>query len=305
VRRAGTVFVVLLLWLAAPAYAPTQRRFSRGAGGRPAGAERALPATRRFAVPVLMYHRVADLTAREARSPLMRDLTVAPADFERQMRYLVENGFTLLLAREVEEAVREDLPLPEKAAAVTMDDGYHDNFEQAFPVLRRYRLPATLFLVTSTIGTARHLAWDEVALMHGEGVGYGSHTVSHRDLTLLSLPELDFELGESKRVLEERLIERITAVAYPAGQYNATVAARAQAAGYLAGWKKGGGPVQPGADLYLLPRVRVRGCTPWAEFCRAVWSGVYIERAAQRSSAVPLSQAICANNRFATLQTIV
>jgi peptidoglycan/xylan/chitin deacetylase (PgdA/CDA1 family) len=229
-----------------------------------------------FAVPVLMYHRICDLTPREARSPLLCDLTVAPADFARQMSYLVENGFTLLLAREVEEAVREGRPLPEKAVAVTMDDGYKDNFEQAFPILRRYGLPATIFLVTSTVGTARHLSWDDIAIMHQAQIGYGSHTVHHADLTLLPMEQLDFELRESRRVLEEALVERITAVAYPAGKYNRTVAARAEAAGYLAGWKKGGGPVQPGDDCFLLPRVRVRGCTTMEEFQRAVWSGVYV-----------------------------
>jgi peptidoglycan/xylan/chitin deacetylase (PgdA/CDA1 family) len=231
--------------------------------------------TRQFAVPVLMYHRITNLTATEARRPLLRDLTVSPAAFEQQLRYLVEHGFTLLLAREVEEAVRQGLALPEKAVAVTLDDGYRDNFERAFPILRRFGLPATIYLVTGAVGTPNHLSWEEVAIMHREQVGYGSHSVRHPDLTLLSLPELDRELRESKRVLEERLVERISAVAYPAGRYNQRVAARARAAGYLAGWKKGGGPVQPGDDPFLLPRVRVRGRTTLGDFRRKVWSGVY------------------------------
>lgn len=115
--------------------------------------------------------------------------------------------------------------------------------------------------------------------MQRERVGYGSHTVSHPDLTLLPLAQLDHELRESRRVLEERLIERVTAVAYPAGRYNRRVAARAEAAGYLAGWKKGGGPVQPGQDLYLLPRIRVRGCTTLDQFARKVSSGLSVRQA--------------------------
>ncbi len=233
------------------------------------------PMTAQFAVPVLMYHRISDLTEREARSPLMRDLTVSPRDFEAQIRYLVANGFTFLFARDVEQAVREHRPLPEKAVALTMDDGYRDNFEQAFPILRKYNVPATLFLVTSTVDTAGHVTWDEVRYMQPQGVGYGSHTVTHADLTTLPLARLDYELCESKRVLEGKLLERITAVAYPAGKYNQTVAARAEAAGYLAGWKKGGGPVQPGQDRFLLPRVRVHGRTTMKDFKRKVWSGVY------------------------------
>ena len=234
------------------------------------------PMTAEFAVPVLMYHRISDLTPQEARSPLMRDLTVAPRDFEQQVKYLVEHGFTFLRTRDIEAALRAHAPLPEKAVALTMDDGYKDNFEQAFPILRRYGVPATIFLVTNTVNTPGHLSWDEVHAMQRVQMGYGSHTVHHYDLTDLPPAQLDFELRESKRVLETRLAEPITGLAYPSGQYNPLVAARTEAAGYRAGWKKGGGPVQPGQNLFLLPRVRVRGDTTIDEFKQAVWSGMYV-----------------------------
>jgi peptidoglycan/xylan/chitin deacetylase (PgdA/CDA1 family) len=235
-----------------------------------------MPTTTRFAVPVLMYHRISDLTEKEARSPLMKDLTVSPAAFEQQVRYLIDNGFTPLLAREVEDAVIARRRLPEKAVAITMDDGYKDNFDHAFPILRKYRVPATIFLVTNTVDTAGHLSWDDVALMHRREVGYGSHTVHHYDLPDLSILEMDFELRESRRMLESRLVETITSVAYPSGRYNQTVVERARAAGYLAGWKKGGGPVQPGADAFLLPRVRVNGTSSMTDFQRKVWSGANV-----------------------------
>ena len=208
----------------------------------------------------------------------MRDLTVTPKDFEAQIKYLVDKGFTFLLARDVERAVREKRALPQKAVAITLDDGYKDNFDHAFPILRRYNVPATIFLVTNTVGTAEHLSWDDVLVMHKEQVGYGSHTVHHFDLTTLPLPQLDTELSESKRILEDRLFERITAVAYPAGQYNRLVAERTQAAGYLAGWKKGGGPVRPGDEPFLLPRLRVHGRTQQKDFERKVWSGIWVQR---------------------------
>jgi len=227
-----------------------------------------------FAVPVLMYHRIADLTPAEARNPLMRDLTVSPAHFEKQVKYLVDNGFTCLLASEVEDAVRNGKQLPEKAVAITMDDGYRDNFDCAFPILTRYNVPATIFIVTGTVGATGHLSWDNIHEMRPHPVGYGSHTVTHADLTSLSADKLDYELRESKRVIESRLFERITAVAYPSGQYNRAVTQKAEEIGYLAGWKKGGGPVQPRTDPFLLPRVRVNGYATLDDFKRKVWSGV-------------------------------
>lgn len=282
----GVVVGIVLFWREAPrAIAPYGPRKSAstdptktGGGTTPVPTLPSVPVTDRYAVPVLMYHRIADLTPSEARSPLMRDLTVSPANFEKQVQYLAENGFTFLLAREVEEAERNHTRLPEKAVAITMDDGYKDNFEQAFPILRKYKARATIFLVTATVNTIGHLSWDDCQIMHRERVGYGSHTVHHYELTSLTVPEMDYELRQSKQTLEDRLFDRITAVAYPSGKYNRTVADRAQAAGYLAGWKKGGGPVQPGMDNYLLPRVRVNGDNTMADFKRIVWSGVSVIR---------------------------
>ena len=243
-----------------------------------------------FAVPVLMYHRVNTLTSREERSPLMRDLTVSPSDFEEQIRTLKEQGFTFLLASQVEDAVRNHKPLPVKAVAITLDDGYKDNFDVALPILRKYDVPATVFVVTDSMGKPERLSWANVTLMHGEGVGFGSHTVHHYDLTTLKETDLDFELRESKRVLEVRLQEPVDDIAYPSGQYNDAVMARAQVAGYLAGWKKGGGPVRPGDQPLMLPRVRVHGKTDMADFKRKVMSGVYVlamerERRAKKPAA--------------------
>ena len=225
-----------------------------------------------------MYHRISNLTPKEAKSPLMRDLTVSPAHFEEQVKYLTENGFTCMLASDVDQAVRECKPLPERAVAITMDDGYRDNFDCAFPILKKYNVPATIFLVTSTVDTDGHLTWANVHEMRPHPVGYGSHTVRHLDLTSLPPDQLDYELRESKRVLEGRLLERITAVAYPSGAYNANVTKKARDVGYLAGWKKGGGPVQPGDDPFLLPRVRVNGYATMDDFKRKVWSGVEARR---------------------------
>jgi peptidoglycan/xylan/chitin deacetylase (PgdA/CDA1 family) len=236
------------------------------------------PVTSAFAIPVLMYHRIDDLSAREQQSPLMRDLTVSPGAFEDQIKYLAENGFTFLLATDVERALREGKPLPERAIAITMDDGYKDNFEKAFPILEKYHACATIFMVTNNFDKPERLSWNDVLAMRDGGVGYGSHTVSHADLTTLPTDRLDYELVESKRILEKGLGAPIDDIAYPSGEYNDIVIERTKAAGYLAGWKKGGGPVQPGAEAFMLPRVRVRGVTDLADFRKKVWSGYWAMR---------------------------
>jgi len=132
-----------------------------------------------------------------------------------------------------------------KAVALTLDDGYDDNFTQAFPILRRHGLDGTLFLVSGTVGTPGHVTWDDARQMLAQQMEFGSHTVHHFDLTTLATPDLDFELAQSKEDLERELSVTVEQIAYPSGQYNTRVKERARRAGYEAGWKKGGGWVTP------------------------------------------------------------
>lgn len=231
-----------------------------------------------FAVPVLMYHRVCPLTDAEARSPLTRDLTVLPEDFEAQVKHLSENGFTMLSVYDVQKALLEGGTLPEKSVALTFDDGYRDNFEHAFPILRKYGASATIFLVKNTVDGPRHLTWPMIHAMRPHRVEYGSHTVSHADLPSLDDARLDHELVESRRFLEAGLEGRVTSLAYPAGRFDDRVVDHVRRAGYLSAWKKGGGPVRPGDDPLRLPRVRVHGQTSQRDFERKVWSGFWTMR---------------------------
>jgi peptidoglycan/xylan/chitin deacetylase (PgdA/CDA1 family) len=234
--------------------------------------------TRNFAVPVLMYHRICELTSREEKSPLMRDLTVSPADFEAQLRYLKDNDFTFLHATEVADALRDGKALPEKAVAITMDDGYRDNFTDALPLLKKYGAKATVFMVTNNFDKPDRLSWLNVLEMNRAKVEFESHTVSHPDLRKVGDKQLWDELVRSKQILEVGLSEPVTSLAYPAGEFDDRVVAMTEQAGYLSAWKKGGGPVRPenGASPLLLPRIRVHGRTDLEKFRSRVMSGVYL-----------------------------
>lgn len=277
----GTITVVVLIVLASLLMRVRPSHHPRAVAPRSSAASLGAPLTSNFAVPVLMYHRICDLTPSEARSPLMRDLTVPPAAFDEQVRYLAENHFAILSVTDLETALLGQRPLPERAVAITMDDGYADNFECALPILRRYSASATIFLVTAAVGSANHLTWNQVLTMTRRDVAFESHTVHHYDLTTLPANQLMFELQNSKQVIEEALGSPVTQVAYPSGMYNDAIVAAAQATGYHAGWKKGGGPVTPADDPYLLPRVRVHGRTTMEDFKRKVWSGIYAIRQRQ------------------------
>ncbi len=226
--------------------------------------------TRQFSVPVLMYHRIEALDPRKPDSRHLRGLTVSPEAFRRQMEYLVDEGYSVIPLDDVEDALRHGGPLPRHAVAITFDDGYDGVFGHAFPILRRYDLPATVFVVTSAVGKPNHVTWSELRLMKRHGIDCSSHTVHHPDLTTLSLARIDRELRESRAQIKEKTGESVDSLAYPGSRYDAEVVRGMRESKYLIGWRDHGGPVHPTTRLYYLPRVRVDGRASFAEFTRLV-----------------------------------
>ena len=175
-----------------------------------------------------MYHRVNDALAASG-------LNVHVRKFEEQMRYLKHNAdvvaFKSLLYG---PAVpwRHDGP----AVVVTFDDGYRDNYLNAFPLLRLLGLPATVFLITSFIGTTikrpryRHLpepdmlSWEEVEAMSWGGIDFGPHSVSHQHLPLMQRNDQLYEIQNSIDDLERfRRVNVCPGVfCYPYGEYDET-----------------------------------------------------------------------------------
>jgi peptidoglycan/xylan/chitin deacetylase (PgdA/CDA1 family) len=106
---------------------------------------------------------------------------------------------------------------------LTFDDGYKDFLTQAFPILNKYGFSATVFLPTSFIDSAGkpglkgkdHLSWDGVRELREGGIAFGSHTVSHRQLRILSRAEIEYEIKKSKEVIEKDLGQNVESFCYP------------------------------------------------------------------------------------------
>jgi peptidoglycan/xylan/chitin deacetylase (PgdA/CDA1 family) len=172
-------------------------------------------------IVVLMYHSVADND---------EFFTVKPSEFERQMKFLKENNFEVI---DLEELMNLDFESAKNKVILTFDDGYEDNFLNAFPVLKKYNFRATIFINTDLMGkeiTARKgtkmkiLSEFQIKEMAKSGIiKFGSHGHRHLKLSKLSEAEIERELKISKEILEKITGQKIISFAYPYGDYDERV----------------------------------------------------------------------------------
>ncbi len=110
-------------------------------------------------VRILLYHRVLDLNEKKRDLHSLPGIIVSVKMFDQQMKYLSKNYNVISLEKFV-HSLKDNLPLPQKGVVITFDDGWKDNYSFAFPILKKYRLPATIFLSSGYIGTHKTF-WPE------------------------------------------------------------------------------------------------------------------------------------------------
>jgi peptidoglycan/xylan/chitin deacetylase (PgdA/CDA1 family) len=184
-------------------------------------------------------------------------LTVSPQTFEQQMKFLRQLRYSVLTLDEAVDAIR-NRKYPARSVVITFDDGYKDNFTYAFPVLKKYRIPAAVFLIYAKVGTPGYLTWDEVRQMQDSGlVVFCSHTLTHKVLTLIPQEEAAKEISESKKLLADKLGRPVEYLAYPVGAYDGFDRKRAMAAGYKAAFCTNPRGKVPDSDLFAIKRMRI------------------------------------------------
>jgi peptidoglycan/xylan/chitin deacetylase (PgdA/CDA1 family) len=216
---------------------------------------------REIVVPILMYHRIG--VPSPGAPSMTRRLTVHPADFARQMRWLKRNGYRTVTQRELFEALFRGRRLGRKPIVITFDDGYSDVLHRASPVLVRFGMRATAYVISgrTTNGDRVFLTWRQLHALERRGIEIGSHTVTHADLTSLSDREALRELVQSRRALERRLGHPVQWLAYPFGAYDGRTERLVRRAGYVLAVTTQYGVVQPARRPLALGRLRVLDST--------------------------------------------
>jgi peptidoglycan/xylan/chitin deacetylase (PgdA/CDA1 family) len=200
------------------------------------------------AVPILAYHQVGDID----------DLYSIPASqFEEQMTYLASNGYHTISLEDLFNFYDGQGKLPDKPVIITFDDGYEDNYLTALPILEKYNMSATVFIVPNLIATPDYLSWQQVTQMQRRHIEIGSHTMSHIAMDEISEEQQWREASESKRILEQHVGKPIRFFAYPFGQFTTTTEQILQAAGYQGACAGMPGLNDKTTDAYAMKRINV------------------------------------------------
>ena len=209
-------------------------------------------------VRILMYHSIDD-----DHSYLH---SVSPIAFEKQMQFLATK-YNVISLNQILEYFDGDRAWPDNPVVITFDDGLANVYTTAYPILKKYKLPATVFLVPDWITSGetrdakrRHMTWDQIREMSLNKISIGAHTISHRSLPTLTPAQVRSELLESKTRLEQQLCQPIRFFAYPFGAFrdiNSAIIQAVQESGYTCAVTSLSGTNRNSTNPYTLRRTEI------------------------------------------------
>lgn len=210
-------------------------------------------------VPILMYHYISEPPP--GSDAIRQDLSVTPAQFEAHLAYLRQAGYESITMKELAYALSGQTTLPPKPVIISFDDGYRDNYENAFPLLQRYGYTGIFFVFTQVIDTynVSYLTWEMVVEMHRAGMEFGSHSYRHSDLSGKDVDFLVYEILGSKEAIEARIQEPVRFFSYPSGRYDDLAVKVVESANFWGAVTTEWGIEQSFAGRFAMPRLRVRG----------------------------------------------
>ncbi|TWW13293.1 putative polysaccharide deacetylase YxkH [Dellaglioa algida] len=198
--------------------------------------------------PILMYHSIS----------VGNSLRIPESQFAHQMQWLQKNGYYTLTPAEAIEVFKTHKKPANKIVWITFDDGYKDNYEKAYPALKKYHKKATINYITNHFGHKNKLTMPQMNEMRQSGlVTIESHTVHHKELNQMTDAQQTAEFVDSKKWLNDKFHQQTSIICYPVGRFNDQTPKLAQAAGYKLGLTTLPGLANENQGLFTLHRVRI------------------------------------------------
>ncbi|MBI4975749.1 polysaccharide deacetylase family protein [Candidatus Peregrinibacteria bacterium] len=202
-------------------------------------------------IPILMYHYVRDVN--KTSDPLGWNLSISPADFEKQIKYLKDNGYT-----PVHLSTLNDGSVKGKSIVLSFDDGTEDFYTTAFPILKKYGFTASCAIIADSTARKNYMTAEQIKWLIGEGIEVLSHGYNHVNLDSVGSADLKKQTFGSKDFLEKTFGIHVDYFVYPAGKYNKNVIDSLKAAGYKMALTTNYGEANIGvSDNFELPRIRI------------------------------------------------
>ena len=221
-----------------------------------------------YYVPILGYHRVGPFKGDHVP-------TVSAEAFERQLHWIARWRYRVVGLEEIVRALEGAAPMPRRTAIITFDDGYEETHTIAWPLLKRFGFPATVFVTPGEVGLPGFATWEQVRAMAQDGITIGSHTMHHSYLPLLQPDRLPEELIRSKQVLEEQIQRPVQFLSYPIGGFVPEAQRIAKEAGYLAACTTNRAASRRALDRFALRRVKITDRDAHPLLLRVKLSGYY------------------------------
>lgn len=178
-------------------------------------------------LPILGYHRVGPY--RNDHVP-----TVSAEAFERHLTFLARHRYRVLSLLEVAGQLDRGETVPSRSTVITFDDGYEETHTVAWPLLKRFGFPATVFVCPGEVGLPGFATWKQLTELSRDGIVIGCHTMHHSYIPVVKPERLPEELVDSKRAIEERIGQPVQLISYPVGGFTMQARTMVEGAGYLA-----------------------------------------------------------------------
>lgn len=240
--------------------------------------------TKKYEIPVIMYHRVI----RDKSEGGVHGIYVTESQFEKHLKYLKQKGFETITFKDLlNNKYKDRFNRGKKQIILTFDDGYTDNYNYAFPLLKKYGFKCVIYLLSHL----NYNKWDVevkenpehkfdlmdmsmIKEMEEYGIEFGGHTKTHPKLATLPIEIAQEEILTSKKVLEEKLGHALISFAYPYGNLNEDVKKIVKNSGYNFAVATDSGDISFSEDLFQIRRIGIFSTNNFFTFKRKV-SGKY------------------------------
>jgi peptidoglycan/xylan/chitin deacetylase (PgdA/CDA1 family) len=205
-----------------------------------------------ISVPVLYYHYVE--VVKDKSDTKRKSLSITPDSLESQIIKLINAGYTMYLASDIPNLFVKDL---NKSVLLTFDDGYEDFYTDVFPILKKYNVKATVFVISGLVGQPNYLNVAQLKEISSNPlVEIGCHSLSHKNLSQIKYDDAVYEIDQGKRVLEEMIGRGVYSFAYPYGGYNKDIVDVIKNFDFTVAFTTDPGLTIKKDKIFLIPRFR-------------------------------------------------